>query len=675
MLQAFHFLRPEWLLAIPIIGIALLFFLQRSKQDSGWEKVCDPALLHYQLAQQDDHSTPARIIHWLIPLVLLLCIIALAGPSWEKKEQPIFQQGNALVIILDLSLSMNARDIKPSRLERARLKIIDILKQKKEGQTGLIAFAGDAHTVSPLTIDNKTIISLLPALETSIMPLSGSHITDALDTAHQLLKNSGFAKGDILLMTDGIDQSEQKKLRQMVKNLYNQGYRFSVIGIGSQAGSPIPLPNQSGFVKDSSGQVILSKLTRKPLQELSNAGGGYYHNLSLDDSDFNPLLDRRLLNNDSILEQDNQLEQWVDAGGYLTVLLIPLALLAFRKGLLSILVVTALIPMLLAEPASASNADKLKEQWSDLWFSPDQQGQKAFNDNDYGNAAEKFNDSQWKAGAHYRAGNFEQAAEYYTRANDATGLYNKGNSLANLQKFQEAIAAYNEALKLNPDLKDAQSNRDYLQQLLEQQQQQSQQNSEQQNSEQTKSSDSPQQSQEQSSQTEESDKSEQSSQGENSSEDNASQQDDQQQKAESDTDSEGTDTNKNSSPPQEKQYSNDNPQADSEPKSPESYEPQSQQEQNQDESEQPRQAQSEAQEIQQNQEMQQNNKPRDAADASASASDVMSQLSQEEQQSLKQWLQRIPDNPGELLRIKFRNNTLLKQRQNQDSEQYEGKPW
>ena len=673
MLQTFHFLRPEWLLAIPVLAIALLFFLQRSKQDSGWEKVCDPALLQYQLAQQDDHSTPSRIVHWLIPLVLLLCIIALAGPSWEKKEQPIFQQGNALVIILDLSLSMNARDIKPSRLERARLKIIDILKQKKEGQTGLIAYAGDAHTVSPLTVDNKTIISLLPALETSIMPLTGSHITDALDTAHQLLKNSGFAKGDILLMTDGIDQSEQKKLKQMVNKLYEQGYRFSVIGIGSQAGSPIPLPNQSGFVKDTSGQVILSKLTRKPLQELSNAGGGYYHNLSLDDSDFRTLLDRRLLNNNTIQEQDNQLEQWVDAGGYLSVLLIPLALLAFRKGLLSIAVITVLMPMLITEPASASNADKLKELWSALWYSPDQQGQKAFNDNDYGNAAEKFNDSRWKAGAHYRAGNFEQAAEYYAQTNDATGLYNKGNSLANLQKFQEAIAAYNEALKLNPNLKDAQSNRDYLQQLLEQQQQPSQQNSEQQNSEQQKSSDSQQQSQGQNSQTEESDKSEQSSQDENSSEDNSGQQDDQQQKAESD--SKGSDINKNSSQlPQENNTpdNNDNAQDDNEPKSPESYQPQSQQELNHDEPEQSRQEQSETQEkeLQQSLEAQQNN-----ASRNASANDVMSQLSQEEQQSLKQWLQRIPDNPGELLRIKFRNNTLLKQRQNQDSEQYEGKPW
>ena len=129
MLQAFHFLRPEWFLAI-IPVIALLFtFIRHSNNKSAWSNACDPSLLQYQLAQQThnlSHST--HLLYWFVPLSFLLTIIALAGPTWEKKEQPVFQQGSALVIILDLSLSMNAKDIKPSRLERAKLKIIDILK-------------------------------------------------------------------------------------------------------------------------------------------------------------------------------------------------------------------------------------------------------------------------------------------------------------------------------------------------------------------------------------------------------------------------------------------------------------------------------------------------------------------------------------------------------------------
>ncbi|MCK5665273.1 MAG: VWA domain-containing protein, partial [Thiotrichaceae bacterium] len=174
----FHFLRAEWLWSFPPLLFFLFFIVRNISYKSYWNNVCDASLLHYQLTQAQQQQP--KKWQWLgafsfLLLIFSIAIIALAGPSWEKKEQPVFQQDDALVVILDLSLSMNANDIKPSRLERAKHKLIDILKLKKEGQTALIAFSGDAHTVSPLTIDNKTIISLLPALTVSIMPLPGSH--------------------------------------------------------------------------------------------------------------------------------------------------------------------------------------------------------------------------------------------------------------------------------------------------------------------------------------------------------------------------------------------------------------------------------------------------------------------------------------------------------------------
>jgi len=695
MLNTFHFLRPEWLLLIIPVALLLFFFVRQAKQKNGWEAICDPSLLQYQLTQQTATSAQsARLLHWIIAFIFLIAIISLAGPSWEKKDQPVFQQGSALVIILDLSLSMNSRDIKPSRMERAKLKIIDILKQKKEGQAALIAFAGDAHIVSPLTIDNKTIISLLPSLDSSIMPIPGSHITDAMLTAEQLLKNSGFVQGDILLITDGMDSSSETKLNKQVKRLYNQGYRLSIIGVGSRAGSPIPMPGQSGFVKDSSGQIVLSKLMPAPLKSLSDTGGGLYHNLSLDDKDFKALLDKKYLGNKNIQEQENQVEQWVDAGAYVTLLLIPFALLFFRKGLLAVTLFMVISPSIFSEPVLASQGaastdaienvnkssnDKIINTWNNLWSTPDQQGQKAFNNQNFKKSADKFVNKNWKAGAYYRSGEFDKAAEQYTQSDDAASLYNKGNALANLQKFEQAIQAYDAALEKEPQLEDATKNRDYLKELLAQQEQQK---SDQQQSDDSKQADDSEQaedSDEQSdSQSQKQDQKQSDSSNKQSKEQPAdhSEQEKQQDQSESgdkedkSKDSQQQDGNQSKSGSEQEAPSE---QGHNEPVSPEQNnekdgedkESLTDKESSTDSDKPEQQAESEPQQEEGKQEGIQD----------APQEDVLSKLSQEEQQSLKQWLQRIPDNPGQLLRIKFRNNSLLKQRQQNAPSQYEGTPW
>jgi len=259
----FHFLRPEWFFAvIPVLLISLLV-IKKSKPLSGWEKICDPVLLKYQMIDIGNSTSAYQVwLRWLIPLILLITIVSLAGPSWSKKEQPVFQKNTPLIIILDLSYSMNATDIKPTRLERAKLKIMDILQSRTEGQSALIAYAGDPHIVSPLTNDNKTIMSLLPVLSTSIMPVPGSQMSDALSAAEQLLKNTSMPNGKIIVLTDGVDdqnafakaaQLNNPKLNnQNNQNNHNyQRYQVSVIGVGSDAGSPVPSPQQNGFMKDA----------------------------------------------------------------------------------------------------------------------------------------------------------------------------------------------------------------------------------------------------------------------------------------------------------------------------------------------------------------------------------------------------------------------------------------
>jgi Ca-activated chloride channel family protein len=754
MMEEFHFLRPEWLLLIPVLLILLVYVSKRPGQSSGWEKVCDPDLLNYLSTSKHDEQPSSRLLHWALPLLIISTSVALAGPSWEKKEQPIFQQANALVIIIDLSLSMQAEDIKPSRLERAKLKIIDILEQKQEGQTALIAYAGDAHVVSPLTIDTKTILSLLPALDTSIMPIGGSYILDSLKTARELLINSGFSKGDILLLTDGVDQNVSNELKQMVVNLQQDGYALSIIGIGSNAGSPIPIPGQGGFVKDNAGQVILSKLTEKPLIQLAELGGGEYHKLSLTDNDFQFLFNKSRFGNEDLTQPEQQLEQWVDAGAYITLLIIPLALLIFRKGLMSILAVILLSTLYLPEPAYALewDTDALKQTWNNLWLTPDQQGQEAFKQQHFKEAADKFEHAHWKAGAHYRAGDYEKATEYFSQDEaDPVSIYNKGNSLAHQKKFNEAIDAYNQAIDLDSDFQDAIANRDYLKSLLAQQQAQNQQqkapnqkNNESRSSESKQEQNKQQQGSEQEQQEQEGSEQEQQEQEgseqeqqeqEGSEQEQQESSDGEQEKQDNSEQNEGASEEQSQKSAGEEQQGNEDDgskqeeqtgtngneqdeQTENEAKGSEQEEQnltESGEQEQQDETEgasgdelkeQEQENKSEANKMNQPQyeesqepaeaqpinqsipqqaesddenynEQQQNEESsqEQAAEARPSENDVLSQLSQEEQQSLKQWLQRIPDNPGELLRIKFRNNSLLKQQQNQAPSKYKGNPW
>ncbi|MDX2504148.1 MAG: VWA domain-containing protein [Gammaproteobacteria bacterium] len=681
MLDSFHFLRPEWLIAIPFVALLLIYLIKHPSKSSGWENICDPALLKYQMAQQNNWTsvTNFRLLSWTVPIIFLISLLALAGPSWEKKEQPVFQQGNALVIILDLSLSMNARDLKPSRLERAKLKLIDILQQKKEGQTALIAFAGDAHTVSPLTIDNKTIMSLLPSLDSSIMPLTGSDLIDALTTAKLLFKNAGFAQGDILLLSDGFDSSQQKTLEKDIKKLRRQGYRFSVIGVGSQAGSPIPKLGKGGFIKDQSGQVVLSKLTPTPLKKLTQIGGGQYHTLSLNDNDFQYLLEQTVDQNNDQADQDKQLEQWVDAGAYLSLFLIPLALSTFRKGLLSIVLCLSISASFISEPVYAEiNPDEknaalkkqINETWKKLWSTSDQQAQKSFNAKDYTTAADNFTNKDWKASANYRAGNFEKALEQYSQLNSPDSLYNKGNTLANMNKFKEAIAAYESAIKESTSAvpsaenkqnikDDAQKNLDYLKELLakQQEQQSSDKNSDQKND------DSEQQSQEQNK--------EQQNSSDDASKSNESNAEESEPNESEDSKSEGADSGEKEEEGSDSEKSSKEQDQDSQTNNENEQMPDEAQTAEEEKKEKPE---DEAKQQAQSEPVEEDSNNQDNADSTKN--DVLSQLSQEEQQSLKQWLQRIPDNPGELLRIKFRNNTLMKQRNSGSADtQYEGNPW
>ncbi|MDM8563018.1 VWA domain-containing protein, partial [Candidatus Marithioploca araucensis] len=180
-----------------------------------WKTVCDPQLLPHLLLDEEGKRRIWPI--YALGIGGLLSILALAGPTWERLPQPAFRDQSALVIVLDLSRSMDATDIEPSRLVRARFKVADILKQRKEGQTALIVYAEDAFIVTPLTDDTETIASQLSVLNTSLMPSQGSRVDIALKKAGILLKQAGLKKGNVLLITDGVNETRARKAIDKLK--------------------------------------------------------------------------------------------------------------------------------------------------------------------------------------------------------------------------------------------------------------------------------------------------------------------------------------------------------------------------------------------------------------------------------------------------------------------------
>lgn len=458
-LADFHFLRPWWLAAFVPLAVLLWQLAHHRLRGGSWEAVCDSALLPFVLMSRSGERR-----RWPLYVAALggsLAVLALAGPAWERLPQPVYRAQSPLAVVLDLSRSMDAGDIKPSRLARARFKVADILERRKEGQTALVVYAGDAYTVTPLTDDTATIGSQLPALSTEIMPTQGSRASTGIDLAARLLEQAGNKKGEILLITDGVDPA---KAASSAQALSDSGYRLSVLGVGTEDGAPIPKPG-GGFLSDYKGAIVLPTLDTQALQDLAAAGGGLYAPLSVGDGDLNTLLSQterwQELGETSGLEAN----VWREQGPWLLLLLLPMAALAFRRGILVLLLLTA-IPV--PEPAQALD-------WSSFWLRADQQGDQALSNGDAERAAELFRDPAWKGTASYRAGKYDDTVDALEGLDDATSHYNRGNALARQGSYQEAVAAYDETLEREAGHEDARYNRDLLQELLDQQQQQQQQ--------------------------------------------------------------------------------------------------------------------------------------------------------------------------------------------------------
>ena len=656
-----HWIRPELLwTAIPLVICALLLARQHFQQRS-WQKHIDPSLLPYLLDGKP--SGKPRRSALILLLAAILAWLALLGPAWEKVPSPLHKNTEGLVVVLDLSPSMLAEDIQPSRMRQARFKLRDILHLRRDGQTGLVVFAGDAFIVAPLTDDVNTLLTLIPGLNPSMMPMTGSNPLAGISLAKDLLDRSG-GNGSILLISDGVNPQQLSGIRDFISD---SDYPLSVLAVGTSDGAPIPLPG-GGFARDNNGNIIVPALTVDELQTLAAAGGGVYRELSLDDSDINALsVDTISSVNDKESESraERNYDQWKDAGPWLVLLLLPFALLGFRKSWLAGLV-PLLLPALLVTLPSKANAFEFK----DLWQTPDQQAA-ALLDSDPQAAADKFEDPMWKASAQYRAGDFATAAESYAQFDTADAHYNRGNALAKAGKLDEAIAAYQSALEIDPSLSDAKSNKKIIEDMKENKNQQQSQDGQSQDNKQDSQGDKNQDQQNQNSENSDSGEQSQSSEDQQPS----SPQDDSQDKSQS---QDPADSERESDAPASDKQQSDEQQGQSEQNDTE--QDQSEQDNNEQQNEQS-QAEREAAEqrdaklaedyarqaAEQNDAVQKalaakqaegaEDKPADQAAAAIASDEPLS----EEEQAREQWLRNIPDNPGNLLRNKFRYQHLDRQ--------------
>ena len=193
-ISQFHFIRPIWLTLLPVM-VLLWWYARKAINSGAWESYLPQAMLE---ALRVNTSKQSSLWQWWLLTGWLVLTIAAAGPTWIKQPAPVVKNQKALVILLDLSPSMLADDVTPNRLQLAKYKLIDILRKQSDGQVALVAYAGDAHTVSPLTDDPITIEALLPALHPNIMPSTGSNTEAAVAQAQTLFRDAGLLSGDIL---------------------------------------------------------------------------------------------------------------------------------------------------------------------------------------------------------------------------------------------------------------------------------------------------------------------------------------------------------------------------------------------------------------------------------------------------------------------------------------------
>ena len=661
-LNQFHFLRPEWFIAlIPLMLLVILIRKTTSKQ-SGWQSVIPSHLYQYMVIGKTELG--AKPPMWMLAFVWIIGVTALAGPTWERLPQPVYQLKMGHVIVIDMSLSMRATDMTPDRLTRAKYKAIDLVNAIGEGEMGLVAYAGDAFVISPLTEDAGNITTLLPSLSPEIMPVPGSDPLLGIESAAELLTNAGYNSGMIYWITDGIELEQQQELQEYVASI---PFTVNALAVGTSEGAPIR--QQSGeLLKDFTGSIVIPKLNEGAVKGVVKTSGGRFESFTSNDADIEALAAVSLLDKTDSEEGEEesnlQGDQWKEVGPYLLLLLLPFAAFAFKRGLVFIVLIGVLSPSFVqnahalqssqdlqnvavqtsSAPASASGPNPLS-WWQKPFMNDNQEALNSYQRGKYKDAVDQFNDETWKASSLYKSGDYEGALNAYQNIPGPNSAYNQGNALAKLGKLEEAIKKYDQALREAPDFEDARTNKKIIEDLLKQQQQQNQ-NEQQQNQDQNESGENSEQNDSQSSDQNNQDGSNDQSGQQNPGEDQQS------------------DENQDQSANNEQQNSGDDSQQPDDSKINDESESSDSQQQNaeQDQSEQSESAQQNSGQPKESE--QQSEREAQAAQGQA---EELTDAEKEELQRMESLMRRVPDDPAFLLKRKMQLEAQKRQRQRMPS--------
>lgn len=452
-----HLLRPFWLLIVPLPIWLLWRLWHRQRQIGRWQRLL-PEAFHAALLTRGKLRNSKR--PWLLlGSAWMLACLALLGPSWQHVEQPSLSRADPLVVLLDTTSTMLATDVRPNRLELAKHKILDLLQARQDAQTAVVAFAGSAHTLVPLSNDIATTQNLLDVLQPDLMPEPGHRADLAVAHGIELLERGANGRGRLLLIGSSLSEQERTAIGTL---LDDSPMQLLILGIGTEQGAPIA-QEDGRFLKDDKGAILIPRLDDSALRRFAAEVGGRYQQARLDDADFDAL--GLLARNGEQVSKDDitRLNAWLDQGHWLLLPLLLLAACAGRRGWLFCLPLIVFMP----QPASALSMQ-------DLWLRPDQQGMRLLESQRPAEAATRFDNPQWQGYARYQAGDYAGAAEQFAKGDTAADHYNRGNALARNQDLEAAIEAYDQALELDPELESARRNKATVEDILRQQKAQQQ---------------------------------------------------------------------------------------------------------------------------------------------------------------------------------------------------------
>ncbi len=473
-----HFQYIEYFIALAAVPLMIFFYFRLVHWKRKVEKkIGDPSLVKELISEYSSQNFLTKFILFLCAFVL--CAFAVAGLVIPDRTQKINRRGMDLMIALDVSKSMLAQDIQPSRLERAKQVISKIIDNSPDDKIGLVVFAGRAYLQMPLTVDHEAAKMYLSSASPDDVPTQGTVIADALKMCFAAFNPKEKTFKSVLLISDGEDHDNEAI--KVTKELAKEGIMVNTIGIGSPQGAPIMDPASGQYKKDDKGETVISKLNEQELSDIAKNGNGVYQLYTNTDAVAAGIKNQLSKIGNEATISDSSYTSFKQYFQYFLGAAFILLLIEFffsEKKKLKIKKAVAVfffIGLTVSSFAQSSKESIMK-------------GNKSYKENNYDAAENAYRDalknSDTNVTASYNLGNVlyrkdktEEAVKSYDNViahsqNNAVkqeAFYNKGVAYQKAKKLPECITAYKNALILNPSDEDARQN---LQRALKEQQKQ-----------------------------------------------------------------------------------------------------------------------------------------------------------------------------------------------------------